>query len=75
MLATAFKFADDSIKQGASFAETGGYVFSPEQFHKVVANVGGMYVESELYADAPPHDSTGLTRYAKFFFGSPSERC
>ena len=81
MLATALKFADDSIPEGASFAETGGFVFSPQKLNKVqpswasgcwdaqlliiqvIGNAGGFYVESELFADAPPHDVTGLTRY------------
>jgi hypothetical protein len=35
MLATALKFADDSIPEGASFAETGGFVFSPQKLNKV----------------------------------------
>lgn len=35
MLATAYKYANDSILQGAAFAEVGGFVFSPEQFFKV----------------------------------------
>eukprot|EP00043_Microstomoeca_roanoka_P000465 m.27809 g.27809 ORF g.27809 m.27809 type:complete len:831 (-) comp10335_c0_seq2:88-2580(-) len=62
MLATAYLFADDAVQEIASFAETGGFTFQPANFHKVISNVGGMYVETELYADAPPHDSTGLTR-------------
>lgn len=40
MLATAYKYANDSILQGAGFAEVGGFVFSPEQFHKVIWKMG-----------------------------------
>lgn len=62
MLATAFLYANDSIAEGASFAEVGGFAFQPDGFHKVFANAGGMYAEVELFADQPTHDSTGLTR-------------
>jgi hypothetical protein len=62
MLATAYLYVDDSIQEGNSFAEIGGFVFSPDQFHKVFANAGGLYVEIELYPDSPTHDALGLTR-------------
>eukprot|EP00049_Salpingoeca_infusionum_P011698 m.204129 g.204129 ORF g.204129 m.204129 type:complete len:838 (+) comp15006_c0_seq5:63-2576(+) len=62
MLATAHKYCRDSIVQLQSFAEVGGFLFSPEGFHKVIANADGMYVETELFPDAPPHDSAGLAR-------------
>ena len=48
MLATALMFMNDSVPQGPSFAETGGFVFSPDHFHKVIANSGGMYAEVEV---------------------------
>lgn len=35
MLATAIKFANEDIEERFSFAETGGFVFQPDQFHKV----------------------------------------
>ena len=38
------------------------FVAVPDQFHKAVANAGGMYVELELFPDAPTHDALGLTR-------------
>ena len=62
MLATALLFANESIPEGASFAEVGGFAVVPDQFHKVVANAGGMYVEVELFPDAPTHDALGLAR-------------
>jgi hypothetical protein len=62
MLATAYVFADDSIEESASIAETGGFVFTIDQMHKVVASAGGYYVEIELYPDSPTHDVLGLTR-------------
>jgi hypothetical protein len=51
MLSTALLFLNESIPQGASFAETGGFVFSPEGFHKVFANSGGLYAEVEVRLD------------------------
>eukprot|EP00048_Salpingoeca_helianthica_P020710 m.8030 g.8030 ORF g.8030 m.8030 type:complete len:685 (-) comp5156_c0_seq2:41-2095(-) len=62
MLATAYLFADDGIEEKASFAETGGFVFTIDNMHKVVANAGGYYVEIELFPDTPTHDVLGLSR-------------
>ena len=62
MLATAHMFASDAINETLSFAEVGGFVFQPDGFHKVFANANGTYAETELFADSPPHDTTGLTR-------------
>eukprot|EP00118_Oscarella_pearsei_P005825 m.26731 g.26731 ORF g.26731 m.26731 type:complete len:208 (+) comp29494_c0_seq1:1509-2132(+) len=61
MLATAFLYCNDSIVEGPSPAEVGGFVFEIPEFHKVFANSGGMYLEFETSAD-PHYDSTGLTR-------------
>ncbi|XP_065838402.1 uncharacterized protein [Oscarella lobularis] len=61
MLATAFLYCDDSIEEGPTFADAGGFVFEIPDFHKIFANAGGMYVEIETGAD-PHYDSTGLTR-------------
>lgn len=62
MLATAYRFADDTIAEGNTFADTGGYAAFFESMYKVVANAGGNYVEIELYPDSPTHDVLGLSR-------------
>lgn len=38
MLATAYLYADDAVEEAASFAETGGFVFYDEDYHKVSAS-------------------------------------
>lgn len=62
MLSTAYAYADDSIDEHITYSEVGGFVFTLPNFHKVVANAGGMYTEVEMFADQPTHDATGLTR-------------
>ncbi len=61
MLATAWLFADDQIPEGACPADVGGFVVHLPDFHKVIANAGGMYVEVDTAAD-PNYNSTGLLR-------------
>ncbi|XP_065828599.1 uncharacterized protein [Oscarella lobularis] len=61
MLATAILYCNDSIAEGSTPAEVGGFVFDIPEFHKIFVNVGGMYLEYETEAD-PHYDSTGLTR-------------
>ena len=64
VLATASVFADDSIPEGPTFAESGGFVVTLATFHKVIANAHGLYVELDTNAE-PFHDSTGLVRLHK----------
>jgi len=64
MLAESYLYADDEIQEGPSFAETGGFAFCVPEFHKVFANLNGLYVEVETNAD-PAYDSLGLTRIHK----------
>jgi hypothetical protein len=61
MLATAWLFADDRIPEGACPADIGGFVIHLPDFHKVIANAGGLYVEVDTCAD-PNYNSTGLLR-------------
>jgi hypothetical protein len=61
MLATAYFYANDSIMEGPSPADVGGFAFEIPDFHKIIVNVAGMYLEIETDAD-PHYDSTGLTR-------------
>lgn len=64
MLGYAFLFADDSILEGPSFAETGGFAVQLDVHHKIIANSGGMYIEIETGAD-PEYQNTGLIRVHK----------
>lgn len=64
MLATAWLFADDRIPEGACPADIGGFVVHLPDFHKVIANAGGLYVEIDTAAD-PNYNSTGLLRIHK----------
>lgn len=64
MLATAWWFADETIAPGAAPCEAGGFVVHLPEFHKVIANAGGLYIEIDLAAD-PYYDSTGLIRVHK----------
>jgi hypothetical protein len=61
MLATAWRFANDDIVEGPSPADVGGFVVELPEFHKVIANAGGLYAEIETAAD-PHYNSTGLLR-------------
>jgi hypothetical protein len=62
ILATAYTFADDSILEGWSIAETGGFVLKVDELNKVFANIGGNYLQVELFPDAPTNDALGLSR-------------
>ncbi len=62
MLSTALLYLNESIAEGAAFAEVGGFAFAVDGLHKVIGNAGGLYAELEQYADSPTHDATGLTR-------------
>jgi len=64
MLATAWLFADEQIPEGACPADVGGFVVHLPDFHKVIANAGGLYVEIDTAAD-PNYNSTGLLRIHK----------
>jgi hypothetical protein len=65
MLATAWLFADETIPAGVCPADIGGFVVHLPDFHKVIANAGGLYVEIDTAAD-PNYNSTGLLRVHKF---------
>ncbi|MBQ9336869.1 MAG: hypothetical protein IJS14_06190 [Lentisphaeria bacterium] len=55
-------YADDSIPEARTFAETGGFVFGlAPAFHKVFANCGGNYAEFDTCADLH-QDAAGLGR-------------
>lgn len=60
-LALAAAAADESIPEGASPADVGGFVVELPELHKVFANSGGHYVEIETGADAA-YDGTGVIR-------------
>jgi hypothetical protein len=64
MLCTAWLFADEAVPEGVCPAETGGFAFELPDFHKVIANAGGLYVEVDTTA-APEYNSTGLIRVHK----------
>eukprot|EP01113_Clastostelium_recurvatum_P026181 TRINITY_DN3141_c0_g1_i4.p1 TRINITY_DN3141_c0_g1~~TRINITY_DN3141_c0_g1_i4.p1 ORF type:complete len:644 (-),score=128.12 TRINITY_DN3141_c0_g1_i4:74-1981(-) len=61
MLAMSFLYGDETIEEGPSFTETGGYAFMLPMHHKIFGNAGGMYVEIEMAADEN-YDPTGLMR-------------
>jgi hypothetical protein len=63
-LSMAWSVADDSIAEGASPADIGGFVVDLSDFHKVFANSGGNYIEIDTAAD-PHYNSTGLLRVHK----------
>lgn len=64
MLATAWLFADEQIPEGTCPADVGGFAVHLPDFHKVIANAGGLYVEIDTAAD-PNYNSTGLLRVHK----------
>lgn len=64
MLATAWLFADEQIPEGTCPADVGGFVVHLPDFHKVIANASGLYVEIDTAAD-PNYNSTGLLRVHK----------
>lgn len=62
LMCVAYLYADNSIEEYPSPADTGGYVLvMKDVFHKVFANSGGNYVEYELSGD-PRYNATGLIR-------------
>jgi hypothetical protein len=64
MLATAWLSADDAIVEGPCPADVGGFAVHLPEFHKIIANAGGLYVELDTKAD-PEYNSTGLIRVHK----------
>ena len=64
MLATAWSVSDETINEGPCPADVGGFVLEVPEFHKLIANAGGMYVEIDTAAD-PEYNSTGLIRVHK----------
>ncbi|HEX4120946.1 MAG TPA: hypothetical protein VH619_10045 [Verrucomicrobiae bacterium] len=64
MLCTAWLYADEAIPEGVCPAESGGFALELPDFHKVIANAGGLYVELDTSA-APEYNSTGLIRVHK----------
>jgi len=61
MLGYSYLFADDSITEGPSFSETGGFAIQLVVHHKIIANAAGIYIEIETAAD-PAYQNTGLMR-------------
>jgi hypothetical protein len=53
MLSQALLVLDETVTQGATPAEVGGFSLSPDEFHVVVANVGGLYAEVEVSSCGP----------------------
>ena len=53
MLSQALLVLDETVTQGATPAEVGGFSLSPDKFHVVVANVGGLYAEVEVSSGGP----------------------
>ncbi|MEJ6020816.1 hypothetical protein [Ramlibacter sp. PS4R-6] len=60
-LAIAASVADESIPEGPSPADAGGFAIELPALHKVFANAGGHYLEIDTAADID-YDSTGLMR-------------
>lgn len=61
-LSNAYLLADDSIREALTPSEIGGFAFVLQpQFHKVFANVQGMFVEIDTRSD-PSHNPTGIVR-------------
>lgn len=62
MLAQAWQFSNESIKEFAAPADTGGFVIPIlEPFHKVFANSSGTYVEYDTNGDQE-YNPTGILR-------------
>jgi hypothetical protein len=62
MLAQAWQFADDSVKERPAPADVGGFVIPiMKPFHKVFANASGNYVEYDTSGDHK-YNPTGLIR-------------
>lgn len=60
-LALAWSYADESVKEGRSPAETGNFLVNLPSFHKIFVNVSGHYLEIDL-AGEEKHGETGLIR-------------
>lgn len=63
MLAMAYLHAEptEGLAEQPAPADCGGFVFAIEPLHKIIANVGGTYVEIDPAGD-PHYDATGLIR-------------
>jgi hypothetical protein len=61
MLAQAWQFADDAVKEKPCPADLGGFAFEIPKFHKVFANAGGTYIEYDTSGDHK-YNPTGLIR-------------
>lgn len=62
MLAIAYERADDAIQESQKPGENEAYLFDLRDiFHKIVASVGGNYIEIDTAAD-PHYNATGLQR-------------
>jgi rhamnogalacturonyl hydrolase YesR len=62
MLAQAWQFADESVKESPAPADVGGYVAPVlDRFHKIFAAAGGSYVEYDTCGDHT-YNPTGLLR-------------
>jgi len=62
MLAQAWMFANDDIPERPSPADIGGFVIPiVKPFHKVIANVGGNYIEYDTTGDRT-YNPTGILR-------------
>jgi hypothetical protein len=64
MLCAAWMFADETIPEGVCPAQTGGFALELPEFHKVIANAGGLYLELDTAA-TPEYNGTGLIRIQK----------
>jgi hypothetical protein len=70
-LGLAALFADESVEEGITPAEIGGYTFElAPAFHKIFATVGQTQIEIDTAAD-PAYDATGLGRFHRA--GTPLE--
>jgi hypothetical protein len=62
MLAQAWHFANESVREGAAPADIGGYVVElPKPFHKIIASAAGAYVEYEMAGELE-YNPTGIIR-------------
>ncbi|NQV32882.1 MAG: glycoside hydrolase family 88 protein [Phycisphaeraceae bacterium] len=61
MLAQAWQFSDENVKEKPCPADVGGFAVTLPGFHKVFANAGGTYVEYDTSGDQK-YNPTGLLR-------------
>jgi hypothetical protein len=61
MLAQAWQFADDEVKEGVTPADVGGYVVPVKPLHKIFASSSGTYIEYETKGDQG-YNPTGIIR-------------